>query len=203
MWPNWVDLFVILIPVLRACYVGFSSGLVSGLLNLLGVVGVTVLACNARTIVAQWLAPWWRFDPMWVEYVCFMVLLLTGILLVHWLLRKLSTILQWERMHWFIQGLGLVVGGMRGLWWAGLWVLILQSFGIPYLQDSVQKRSLLGPQLSRLAQERIAWVADWFPGHGARGASLVPQVVINIPQLPSIYDSPGGTPGSSQKKSRR
>jgi hypothetical protein len=71
------------------------------------------------------------------------------------------------------------------------------------LQDSVEKRSLFGPQLSLLAQERIAWVADWVPGREARGASLVPQVVINIPRLPSIYEAPDGTRGSSKNKSRR
>lgn len=187
MWPNWVDLFVIVIPVLRACYVGFSSGLISGAVNLLGVVSATALACNYRAVVAQWVAPWWRFDPLWLDAVCFCVLLFGGVLLVHWVLRKLGMVLQWERLHWFIQGLGLLVGGLRGIWWAGLFVLILQSFGLPYLQESVQKRSLLGPQLSLLAQERIEWVAEWYPGRAHR-VSLLPSVTITLPRLPSIHD---------------
>ena len=200
MWPNWVDFFVILIPVLRACYVGFTAGLITGFINLLGVVSVTVLACNYRAVVAQWVAPWWPYNPEWVEYTSFILLLLIGVLLVHWLMRKLATVLQWERLHWFIQGLGLAVGAVRGLWWAGLFVLIFQSFNIPYFEDSVQKRSLLGPQVSQLAEERIAWVADWFPGRQSRGAHVVPEVTIVLPRLPSINDT--GTPPPRSKKRR-
>ncbi len=199
MWPNWVDLFIIVIPVLRGCYVGFSSGLISGTINLVGVVSVTVLACNYRALLAQWIAPWWRFDPMWLEYVCFFVLLLSGIVLVRWILKKLAMVLQWERVHWFIQGLGLLVGGVRGLWWAGVLVLILQSFGISYFQESVEKRSLLGPSLSQFAQERIEWVADWYPGKIHR-VSLLPSVTITLPRLPSINDN--GTPPPPSTKRR-
>ncbi len=183
MWPNWVDVFVILIPILRACYVGFSSGFITGLVNLVGVVSVTALACNYRAVVAAWVAPWWRFDPLWLESICFFVLLLAGVLLVHWALRKLATVVEWERLHWIIQGAGLLLGGVRGLWWAGIGLLLLQSFGVPYLQESVQKRSIFGAKLSPLAQERIEWVVDWYPGRIHR-ESLLPMVKVKLPKRP-------------------
>ena len=172
--------------------------LIAGLINLLGIVSATVLACNDRAVVAQWLAPWWQFDPQWVESLCFFALLLAGVLLVHWIMRKLATILQWERLHWLIQGAGLLIGAVRGLWWAGLFVLLLQSWGLPYFEDSVQKRWIFGPQVSQLAQERIAWVADWFPGRQMRGAHLVPQVTVILPRLPSLNET--GTPPPPKKR---
>ena len=204
MWPNWVDLFLILIPVLRACYVGFHSGLVASLVNALGVIGITALACQYRTLIAQWLTPWWPYDPTWLEYTCFLFILLIGLLLVHWLMRKLGTLVQWERLHWILQGLGLLVGAVRGLWWAGLFVLIAQSWSIDYFEESVQKRSLFGPHVHALAQEYIGQVAGWLPG-GAGRTSVVPTVVIHVPQLPSINDNmaaPAQT-GRNQKRKRR
>ncbi len=205
MWPNWVDLFLILIPVLRACYVGFHSGLVASLVNTLGVIGITALACQYRTLLAQWLTAWWPYNPAWLEYTCFVFILLVGLLLVHWLMRKMGTLLQWERLHWTLQGLGLLVGAVRGLWWAGLFVLIAQSWNIDYFEESVQKRSIFGPQVQAWAQDYIGQVAGLLPGRAER-TSVVPTVTVHVPQLPSIYDNNNpvsSQKGRNQKKKRR
>jgi uncharacterized membrane protein required for colicin V production len=156
--------------------------LLTELLTLLGVVSVTALACNFYGVVAQWVLPWWRHDPNVLQLVCFFLLLFGGVLFLHALLRKLETLIKWERLHWTIQGMGLILGGIRGLWWGGLAVLLMLALGLPYLTNSIQERSVLGPHLVTVATQSIEWVADRYPGHASR-VVLIPTMNIRLPSL--------------------
>ena len=172
-WPNWVDLIVATV-LLRTSYNGFGRGLLSELLSLAGAVSATVFAVNYARVVAQAASPWIWFDQTIAGFVVFVGLFLILIVLVHIVIRRLTEIIKWERLHWAIQGLGLVLGALRGLWWSGVILVVLVSSGVTYLQDSVEQRSVLGPRLAQVARENLERVADRFPGASLRGPMLVP-----------------------------
>ena len=118
----------------------------------------------------------------WIPERTAKLVLFWGFFLLLWfvvrLIRKrFSALMKWERVHWIIQSAGLVCGGLRGLWWAGFILVALSSSGFTYLRQSVEERSLLGPQLLRLSRDTLRQVADRFPGAISRGTDLVPPVV--------------------------
>ena len=183
-WPNWVDLLLVILT-LRACYVGYGRGLLAELLQLVGLIAVTILASNLYALIAQGVSPWWGGDPAWLSFICFSLLFLSGILLARRAVRKITNVVRWERLHWTVQTMGIILGALRGIWWSGLALLFFLAFGVPYLTQSIQERSLLGSRLAPLAREQITRVADCFPGHLSREA-LIPQVVLQLPSLPQL-----------------
>ena len=184
-WPNWVDL-VILIGLIRGCYVGFARGLVAELLYLVGLVSVTALACNFYRPLSDQIAPWWLHDPDALRFACFALLFGAGILLVYRGLRILAARVLREGIHpWIIGAGGVVVGGVKSLWWLGVFLMVILSLGITYLKESVNERSLLAPRVLPIAESAIRRVADHFPGHDRR-PSLVPDMVVHLPKIPGL-----------------
>ena len=176
-WPNWVDLIVVTIFI-KTCYSGLGGGFLAELLHLIGLIGAISTSINYFGPVAQWLAPWMAwFGPDVSEVLVFFILLLSLTLCVHLLIGRIARWIKWEQFHWILQGLGLMLGGLRGLWWAGLIVVVLASSKIPYLQESLMKESVLGPRLEQVAREAFSQAADRFPGAGQR-KSLVPQLAL-------------------------
>lgn len=149
---------------------------------MLGVVTSTTIAVNFHGLLFKQLTPWWRFDPAALDFTCFLLLLCVSLFVIHLILRKLSAILKWERIHWLIQGMGMLCGGVRGLWWAGLVVLLMLALGVPYLTASVRERSLFAPQLGKTSFEAIRSVADRFPGHVSRTVTI-PTITLHLPNL--------------------
>jgi hypothetical protein len=102
-------------------------------------------------------------------------LLLVGLALgLRVVIRAAAAVVKWERIHWFLQGVGLFLGTLRGTWWAGLVVLAMGVSGFQYLQESVQRASLFGPHLAAAARESLIAVTDRFPGARSRVTTLVP-----------------------------
>ena len=180
IWPNWVDLIVV-IALLRACYNGFGRGALAELLNVIGAVGATTLAINYWDRVARLVSPWVPLDPTVSSFLVFGGLFLSLIFVVHIALRRVAELVRWERLHWSIQGLGLILGGVRGLWWSGIIVIVLASSGFAYLRGSVVERSVLGPQLLRLATENVVRISHRLPGGRSRTSALVPPMRPNTP----------------------
>jgi len=174
-WPNWVDLVVVTI-LLRTSYNGFGRGLLTEILSLVGAISATGLCLNYAPLVTQWVMPWVWFDVTvggFVVFIGFFLILAFG---VHVIIKRLTEVIRWERLHWTIQGLGLMVGAMRGLWWSGVILTVLSSSGITYLQESVEERSVLGPRLAQAAEQSLERVANRFPGASLRGPVLIPPV---------------------------
>ena len=153
------------------------------LLYLSGLVVTTVLACNFYGVVASQLAPWCQLDAAVLRFICFVVLLSAGLLLVHQALRRVAPSILRERFqHWILQIVGLVLGGIRGVWWAGLVLLLMLSLGMPYLTTSIKERSMLGPALADWARQSFQAVAEWSPGRHA--GDVMPSIRIGDPKLP-------------------
>ena len=175
-WPNWVDLIVITLLV-RGCYIGFARGLLTELLYLSGAVCVTVLTVNYAQMVTDWLKPWLSWvNPTLATSIVFWLLFLITLFMVHQLIKALTSLMKWEQVNWFLQGIGVGLGGFRGLWWSGFLLIVLVSSGVTYLQASVEERSVLGPRLATLSRETLERVADRFPGAEHRAKVLVPPI---------------------------
>ena len=171
-WPNWIDLIIITV-ILKACYSGFARGLLAELLNLLGAVTVTALAINYAGVVTSWLQSRVAFPAYLTAVVGFWVVFLGLWVAMHVLIRQISRVIKWERVNWLIQGLGLLLGGIRGLWWAGFLLVVLSASGFAFLQEGVEKNSVLGPRLLDVAHTSFEEVTARFPGtHGQ--TTLVP-----------------------------
>ena len=173
-WPNWIDLIVVTI-LLKTCYSGFGRGFLAEVLNLIGAVSATALTLNYASVVTDWLRPWFWFDANVATFLVFGGLFLILIFVVHVIVRRMTEVLNWERLHWAVQGLGLVLGALRGLWWSGVILVVLISTGFAYLHDSVDK-SVLGPRLVTMSHESLGRIADRFPGAAYRSTTLVPPI---------------------------
>ena len=172
-WPNWVDLVIVTI-IFKTCYNGFVRGIFAEVLNLIGAVSVTAITMNFAGVVAAWLQPWIASAPHVVAFIGFWAVFLALLVAVHVIVRRVTEVVKWERLHWCIQGIGLFLGGVRGLWWAGFLLVVLVSSGVPFLAAGVEKESVLGPRLVAVAQVSLERVADRFPGAAHRPVTLVP-----------------------------
>lgn len=174
-WPNWVDLIVVTI-VLRTCYNGFGRGFFSELLNLLGAISATALTVNYAGLATRYLQPWLWFNP--TVAACLVFWMVFGILIVaiHMLLRRVTEVVKWEHVHWLTQTSGLVLGGLRGLWWSGFILLTLVSSGFVYLQESVEQRSVTGPYMLEWSNKYLPRLINEFPGARARGEIFIPPI---------------------------
>lgn len=92
------------------------------------------------------------------------------------IVRKCTALLTHERVHWVVQGVGMILGSVRGLCWAGVMLLFVLSWNRPYLTSSIAERSLLGPHLVDVSRAGIRWVVDRAPGRTTR---VKPPLIVN------------------------
>ena len=145
-------------------------------LHLVGIVGVTILACTFHSSVTRVLAPWVVVvDRDTLDFISFLALLALGwVIVVQCGVRALAKSLAGNQSGLSVPGLGLLVGGARGLWWAGLALLVLLSTGVPYLARSIQERSLLSPRLVTVSRTTLARLVEWTAGARAEGPLIPP-----------------------------
>ncbi|MBI4341112.1 MAG: CvpA family protein [Candidatus Omnitrophica bacterium] len=174
--PNWVDL-LLLILLFRGCYVGIEHGAFAALLNGLAAVSATVLTMNTAPVAWSTAHAWLPVRGPVVQAVMFWTLFVVSLLILQALVRRLTSVVKWERLHWTTQGLGLLLGAARGVWWIAVALTACASSGLPYLQASAGERSVVGTALREPARELLAIVADRFPGAAGRGETLIPSWV--------------------------
>jgi uncharacterized membrane protein required for colicin V production len=160
--------------VWRACYVGFGRGVFAELVNLAGAVSVTVLSVNYSVTASQWVGSVTGVPPQVSAVVGFWGFFLIAWLTVRLVRRLMAESLKWDPVPWLVHGAGLVLGGLRGLWWAGFLVLALGTSGMETLQQSVRQRSVLGPRMLQVFESSLTQAADRFPGASGRGEELIP-----------------------------
>ena len=173
MWPNWVDL-IILTLVCTMGYIGFGRGFLAEFLNCVSAVAVIVVTMKYAGAIEGLLASWSPFPPAITTLVVY-----SGFFLMLWyaarvLRKQVAEIVKWERFNWLIQGVGLVLGGLRGLWWAGFVLLVLASSGYEFFQESVAKKSVLAPRLLTVFHASLTQIDSRFPGPRLPDTMLVP-----------------------------
>lgn len=137
-------------------------------LHLVGLVVATAASGNVAGTLIQWSVRWWRYGPRALDILgsagAFLLLVLPTFLVI----RRCTSLLGRSRVPWFLQGLGLILGSVRGLWWAGVLLVFLLSTGQPYLTRSIAERSLVGGQLVQASRRGIRLVSDRLPGRSSR-----------------------------------
>ena len=173
MWPNWVDLIVVTI-IWAISYNGFGLGFLAELLNLIGAVVITGLTVNYAEIVTGLLRPWISLSRPLTAVIGFWGLFLILSYAMRLVRKRIAAVIKWERFNWFIQGMGLLLGGLRGLWWAGFILLVLSTSGYSFLLESVEKNSVLAPRLLNSFRISLEQVGNRLPGATLRGTTLIP-----------------------------
>lgn len=180
VWPNWVDLIVIT-TVFIGCYNGFGRGLLAEILNLIGAASVTSIAINYWSVIASKVQPWVPMvSPIVAGFAVFWLLFLSLWLVSHVLIKRITDVVKWERIHWLIQGIGLILGAIRGAWWSALILVTVSTSGFAYLQQSVEERSVTGARFSARARASLEEVANRFPGAEQRGKALIPPIRVQV-----------------------
>ena len=160
-------------------YIGLLRGAVVELFLLLGAVGTVVLAVGYWGLVGEFLQPW--FSPPFPSHVlallAFWVCFALTLTLIRWTVRGcLALLKKWDKLTWLIQVFGLILGCLRGAWWAGFFVVVLAGSGIPYLKASLEERSMAGPVLLEPYRRTLTQAISQLP-RAAVPAVLVPPVI--------------------------
>ena len=173
---NWVDIFIITI-VLRTSYTGYSRGLLNEFFGLLGLLAISVLSVYYGSMVMDWVSGQFNLRLPIFNWLVFWVLFLVLVFAIRRLVKRLVSFLKWDSLTWFTQWTGLILGAVRGLWWAGVCLVILASSGWSYPQDSVEQRSLCGPTVIAVWRQGIARIVEHLPSSSA-DTTFPPTVVI-------------------------
>lgn len=165
-----------LLTVWKSCYNGYGRGFLTEAINCVGAVVVTVVTINYAGVMLS-LVSFLTWPPIPVlELLVFWGLFIASWFGVRWLRLRIAEVIRWEKFHWFIQGLGLFLGGLRGLWWAGFLLIVISSSGYQFLRDSVETNSVLGQGLTRGFRTSLDYIAEYIPGAQYRDTVLVPSV---------------------------
>ena len=122
------------------------------------------------------MAPWVSsVDHAILDGVSFLVLLVVSAVALRMVIVRLAAHMTWEGSNGIVQGLGLLMGGVRGLWWAGLGLLMLLATGVPYIAESIQQRSLFSPTLVTMFRRTLTRTVDVVPGPGTQDV-LIPSL---------------------------
>ena len=174
-WPNWVDLIVVII-LLTSCYNGFSVGIFTGTLRCMGLVLVTLVTVNFSSVATNWIQSWIRLQPVLTAFLAFWLIFFTLVLVIRIVINAIARVIKWEPVNLLTQWLGLLLGGVRGVWWAGLFLLALSVSGVIPFQESIEQRSMSTPYLLPVFHECLEDLSDRFPGAGNRYPTLFPPV---------------------------
>ena len=173
--PNWVDLIVVII-IWRACYGGLDRGLFVELLLLASAFVVSAATLNYAGVVAGWARPWlfndWRSDA-----VVYALIFLTLLLIFHEIVRSITQRVPMQASNWIVHGGGLIVGAVRGLWWASIVLIVVAGTGIPYFRGAVRERSITGTKFFEASRQVIVQATNYFPGSENRRSDLIPPVM--------------------------
>ncbi|OGX12207.1 MAG: hypothetical protein A3I71_05715 [Omnitrophica WOR_2 bacterium RIFCSPLOWO2_02_FULL_63_16] len=140
---------------------------------MVGLVAATVASGGIAGRIITWSSRWWRYDPRTLDVLCSAGAFLLVVLATCLLIRRCASWLERPRVPWFLRGLGLILGSVRGLWWAAVLLIFMLATGQPYLTRSIAERSLVGPQLVQVSRWGIRLVADRLPGRSSRPARSI------------------------------
>ena len=158
-------------------YVGLGRGVLTELINLAGAIAATVLAVNYAALAIDVCRQVSWLNSTLASFLLFWGFFLIVWLLVHMMTRRLAQLIKWEPFHWFTRGLGLLLGGLRGVWWAGVLVMALSASGLAYLQESVEEQSVMGPHLLTLSRGRLERVSNFILGRRFGEGSPFPPAI--------------------------
>lgn len=171
---NWVDVLIVIV-VLRTCYIGFTRGIGTELIKLAALTVALALGANFHEILAG------LGERVQVpEVVCVVPAYLLIVIVVLWMGHLLNRMIIVKLLKRETPGstverlLGLAAGGARGLLAIGALLLMLQAVPLggaaDYLNTSVYERSATGAAVVDGARLVIERAANAVPGRFYRSA---------------------------------
>ena len=156
---NYLDI-IILIIMLRICYVALKTGLPVELFKLAGTLSAIflslhyyiILSDSMRTDIVLGLATF-----KFADFLIFISLVITGYLLFMLLRCIFYRFIKLEAVASLSRWGGLVLGFFRGFFMVGLICFTLLVSGLPYLNKSVENSSL-GSRIYRVAPDTYKWL---------------------------------------------
>ena len=140
---NWVD-FVILIFLIRACYIGASVGFGQELFGSIGALVALVVSIHYYDLLGRMVSSTLPIPSLLASAACFALLATVIIILFKIAGALLGTLVKVE-FHSVLGKIGgIIFGVVRGFLW--LTIILLFFFMLPnyYLENSIANRSLTG-----------------------------------------------------------
>ncbi|BDD08594.1 hypothetical protein FUAX_10260 [Fulvitalea axinellae] len=155
-----IDIILIL-TVLFGVYRGYSRGIITELVSLLGlflaIVGAFVLLEKGTDILSKY----WEASTEVVPYVAFVIIFVAIILATNLTSKALKTLLDKTFLGSVDKGIGAVVGGLKWVFGVSVLLWILNNAGLE--EKSWAKDSLVYPQVSALAPAAVEGIKPVWP----------------------------------------
>ncbi len=147
---NWVDVLAVILLV-RMGYIGFRLGLGSELLKLAGLTTGFLAGFRFYQQVGDGLARRTFLSTEWASVLALGAIVIASHFLVTRAARLLEKVVQVNFDKKLNQIGGLLAGVGRGLLVSSVVLVACQQLPAPAMQESIQKNSLSGPVVSRMA----------------------------------------------------
>jgi uncharacterized membrane protein required for colicin V production len=147
---NWVDIFVVIF-LIRGTYIGSTKGLTAELFKSLGLILVLVISFSLHMPLAQFLSSHLFFSLKIAMPVAFSLLAIAVFFVYRIIIGVCLRLMNIE----FAEGLdkfgGIILGFLRGTVLASFIIFSLNLFPSAYVTRSIDKNSLSGKYLAKLA----------------------------------------------------
>ena len=147
---NWVDVLAVILLV-RMGYIGFRLGLGAELLKLAGLTSGFLTGFRYYQQAGDGLAQRMFLSTEWASVLALGAMVIAVYFLVTRSARLLEKVVQVNFEKKLSQIGGLLAGVVRGVLVSSVVLVACQQLPAPTMQESIQKHSLSGPMVSRVA----------------------------------------------------
>lgn len=156
---KWVDILVVILLV-RICYIAFLNGLVVEFFKLLGTIFGMYISLHYFTELSDFFRGYRvteRVPLQFLDFLCMICLIIIGYLIFVLLRNIFSRFIKIEAVPKLNRLGGLLVGGVRGFLCVSLVAFILAVSYVSYLKTSVES-SYYGNRLFKVTTATYSWL---------------------------------------------
>ena len=159
---NWIDVLVIIL-LIRACYIGTRTGLTIELQKSVGLVTGFLLSYNYYKELGQYISEHSFFGITWAQLFSLVVVMMILQLAIKFLTMLLSKIVKLQFAPRVEKVGGGILGCLRGIFLASVALVLLGMLPSSYLQDSITGRSLSGIYINKVSIGLYNLLVKFFP----------------------------------------
>ncbi|MBI2870706.1 MAG: CvpA family protein [Candidatus Omnitrophica bacterium] len=162
---NWIDI-LILVFLIRGIYLGFTRGSGWGIVRFVGIITVSLIAFSKSYPLALWAQERFHIRSPFLEWACFILLGVVLGFVVNILIGGLTRMLKFGPEGWVGRVVGTVLGVVQASFLVSLVLVTLVMSAQQYLNDSVKKRSVLGPRFMKITPVLYTGLRGFVVGGG-------------------------------------
>lgn len=159
---NWVDILVVIL-LIRGCYVGFSKGLRWEFFRFLGYIAAVLGAIYYYESIAESLGAYLPVLYPFSNLLSFSGLYLIILFISKGICALAAKIIQTEVVSAFQRLTGFLSGLARGFILSALLLISFIFTALPYFEKSIRERSYSGQAIVRIAPVMYEWIATVIP----------------------------------------